>query len=65
MEVSFCKQCENMLYIYADTDEHELYHACKSCGNTEKIENKSRLIYTNNQGPKSWAVSIKNYFEHS
>ena len=29
MEVSFCKQCENMLYIYADTDEHELYHACR------------------------------------
>ena len=22
------------------------------------------MIYTNNQGPKSWAVSIKNYFEH-
>jgi len=49
MEVSFCKGCDNMLYIYADTDTNELYHACKSCGNIERIEDKSRLIYSNSQ----------------
>lgn len=31
---------------------------------SKKMNNKCKkiLIYTNNQGPKSWAVQIKNYF---
>ena len=31
---------------------------------TKKINNKCKkiMIYTNNQGPKSWAINIKNYF---
>ena len=66
MEVSFCKHCENMLYIYADTDNHELYHACKSCGNTEKIDGKSRLIYNNNQTKldKSEIINSNPYITH-
>jgi hypothetical protein len=33
---------------------------------TKKINNKCKkiMIYTNNQGPKSWAINIKNYFNN-
>jgi hypothetical protein len=33
---------------------------------TKKQQNKCShvMIYTNNQGPKEWAISIKNYFEY-
>lgn len=30
MEVKFCPECDNMLYIYAD-DQNNLYHGCKYC----------------------------------
>ena len=48
MEMSFCKCCDNMLYIHTDPDTKKLYNACKSCGNTELIEDKSQFIYSSN-----------------
>jgi len=56
-----------MLYIYANTDTQELYHACKSCGNTEKVDNKSRLIYNNNNQvklDKSEIINSNPYVTH-
>lgn len=34
--------------------------------NTKKMQNKCShvMIYTNNQGPKEWAISIQHYFEY-
>ena len=30
MEVNFCPECDNLLYIYSD-EENKLYHGCKFC----------------------------------
>ena len=30
MEVNFCPECDNLLYIYTD-ENNEIYHGCKSC----------------------------------
>jgi DNA-directed RNA polymerase subunit M/transcription elongation factor TFIIS len=66
MEVSFCKHCDNMLYLYADPDTSELQHGCKSCGNTEKLEDKSQFIYNNSQVPvdKSLVINSNPYITH-
>lgn len=30
MEVNFCPECDNILYIYTN-DDNEIYHGCKYC----------------------------------
>ena len=34
------------------------------CGKKKQKISSKLLIYTNNQGPKEWAIKIKKYFEH-
>jgi|TARA_Y100000768_G_scaffold383372_1_gene365385 DNA-directed RNA polymerase subunit M/transcription elongation factor TFIIS len=66
MEVSFCKSCENMLYIYVDS-ESKLYHGCKACGETSEIDSKTQLIYNNsNQSTmdNSELININPYVCH-
>jgi len=67
MEVSFCKSCDNMLYLYADPDTSELHYGCKSCGNSEKKEGGgTKFIYNNSQGPidKSKMINSNPYITH-
>lgn len=45
MEINFCNNCDNMTYIYSDLESNTLYNLCKSCGNKEICDNKSKCIY--------------------
>tara|TARA_B100002051_G_C16588466_1_gene561464 strand:- start:14 stop:376 length:363 start_codon:yes stop_codon:yes gene_type:complete len=47
MDVSFCKSCDNLLYLYIDDEENELYNCCKSCGSKEKLNKDLQLVYNN------------------
>tara|TARA_Y100000389_G_scaffold195079_1_gene225943 strand:+ start:622 stop:987 length:366 start_codon:yes stop_codon:yes gene_type:complete len=67
MEVSFCKDCDNMLYLYADEETSELHHVCKSCGYKGIIEQSSKFIYNNNNGTtfdKSEIIKSNPYITH-
>ena len=37
-EINFCNCCENILYLYTDSESGELYLACKVCGNKQDYE---------------------------
>lgn len=66
MEVSFCSNCENMMYIYEDS-ESKLYHGCKACGETTEIDSKTQLIYNNSNQSKmdnSELININPYISH-
>tara|TARA_B100002051_G_C16214188_1_gene382575 strand:- start:20 stop:388 length:369 start_codon:yes stop_codon:yes gene_type:complete len=47
MEINFCENCDNLLFLYSNKDENgKLYLACKKCGSSkEYVENK--CIYSN------------------
>jgi len=47
MDVSFCTDCDNMLFLYMDDEKNELYYCCKSCGNKSKRVDTTQLVYTN------------------
>ena len=47
MDVDFCSQCENLLYLYIDKQDNSLHHKCKSCGFSKKLENKNIEINNN------------------
>jgi len=66
MEVSFCKNCDNILYLYVDKDTKELFYACKACASTVKIDDKSQLIYSNSQTTldKSDTINSNPYITH-
>ena len=43
MEINFCPDCDNHLFIYSDEEKQKLYLGCKSCGkNIEYDENLSQ-----------------------
>ena len=57
------------MYVLLDTYPEFLRPSILPILNYLKYQKKSGacskiMIYTNNQGPKSWAISIKNYFEN-
>ena len=67
MDISFCKGCENMLYIHVDSETNELYNACKACGNIEKMKDMSHHIYstnTQNKIDKSEIINLNPYISH-
>jgi|TARA_Y100000389_G_C16967332_1_gene273983 DNA-directed RNA polymerase subunit M/transcription elongation factor TFIIS len=66
MDVTFCTKCENILYIFANTDEKKLYYGCKSCGNKTEMNSKSQLVYTSNQTKldKSEIINSNPYITH-
>ena len=46
MDLSFCSNCDNLMSLYSDEENKELYLACKACGERKSyIENK--CIYSN------------------
>ena len=47
MDVDFCSQCENLLYLYIDKQDKIIHHKCKSCGFSKKLENKNIEINNN------------------
>ena len=43
MDMSFCKVCDNLLYLYENEETKKLYLGCKTCGNQQ--ENHQTYIY--------------------
>lgn len=46
MEIEFCSNCDNLLFLYSDETEKKLYYACKTCG--EKQDTKVNTCIYNN-----------------
>lgn len=46
MEVNFCENCDNLLYIYSDEENKSLYLGCKVCGE-KKDYSDGKCIYSN------------------
>jgi len=46
MEVNFCDNCDNLLYIYSDEENKSLYLGCKVCGE-KKDYSDGKCIYSN------------------
>ena len=46
MDVKFCDKCENLLYLYIDSETSAITLQCKACGNTKPMED--RVVEINN-----------------
>jgi len=44
-ETHFCKQCQNMTFLYTDEDK-KLVHHCKACLYSETYSKKNNCIYS-------------------
>ena len=44
-ETHFCKQCQNMTFLYTDSDK-KLVHHCKACLSSEPYSKKNNCIYS-------------------
>jgi|TARA_B100000941_G_C28491816_1_gene548374 DNA-directed RNA polymerase subunit M/transcription elongation factor TFIIS len=66
MDVNFCENCDNILYLYKQSDGDELYYCCKSCSNQVKIEDKMKQVYTNTNDTVDISESINSnpYITH-
>ena len=54
MEVNFCPECDNLLYIYTD-ENNEIYHGCKSCKYSSlksELNTSNSLKETNSPTPR-------------
>ncbi len=40
MDVSFCDKCDNLLYLYLDSETNTMIQLCKSCGNRSPVKNQ-------------------------
>jgi DNA-directed RNA polymerase subunit M/transcription elongation factor TFIIS len=66
MDVNFCENCDNILYLYKESDGDELYYCCKSCSNKVKIQDKMKQVYTNTNDTVDISESINSnpYITH-
>lgn len=66
MEVQFCNNCENILYLHKEVDGDKLYYCCKSCNNQLEIESSIKKIYqnTNEKFDKSLVMNKNPYITH-
>ena len=66
MDVNFCENCDNILYLYKESDGDELYYCCKSCSNQVKIQDKMKQVYTNTNDTVDISESINSnpYITH-
>ena len=66
MDVTFCKDCDNMLYLYINDETDELYHCCKSCSYKSNMDTTTRLVYTDDKDVIDKSVFINNnkYITH-
>lgn len=46
MEIEFCPNCDNLLFLYSEEDEKKLYYGCKSCGEKQE-KTVNHCIYNN------------------
>lgn len=46
MDINFCKGCDNIMFIYSDTEQEKLYLGCKKCGTKQEYSN-NECIYSN------------------
>tara|TARA_Y100001958_G_C21078352_1_gene435505 strand:- start:258 stop:635 length:378 start_codon:yes stop_codon:yes gene_type:complete len=44
-EIHFCKECNNMTYLYLNEDK-DLIHYCKACESSELFNGKDNCIYS-------------------
>ena len=44
-EIHFCGECQNMTYLYLDSDKN-LIHYCKACEKREPFSGKNNCIYS-------------------
>ena len=66
MEINFCNDCDNMMFLYTDEDD-QLYHGCKACGNIEHmLPDSSKCVYNNSQLQidKSEIINTNEYITH-
>ena len=65
MEIAFCEDCDNMLYLYTD-EEKRLHNACKACGKISEVNQETRCIYNNSQlqVDKSEIINTNKYITH-
>ena len=42
MDINFCNNCNNLLYLYKN-DKNELVYCCKSCGNIQEYTRKTNI----------------------
>ena len=66
MNVSFCSDCDNLLYLYKDDDTGALYNCCKSCGSKDKLNETAMQIYTTDKSSVDKLESINHnlYVSH-
>ena len=46
MEINFCEGCDNIMFIYSDETQKNLFLGCKNCG-TKEDYSSDKSIYTN------------------
>jgi len=66
MEVTFCPNCDNLLYLYKEGDGDKLYYGCKACTNTVEVSEDIRRVYTNTNSvvDKSEVINSNPYITH-
>lgn len=47
MEINFCDNCENCMFLYSDEESQKLYLGCKAC-QTKIPYNQNKCIYSTN-----------------
>jgi DNA-directed RNA polymerase subunit M/transcription elongation factor TFIIS len=59
MNINFCDQCENILFIFKK--DNKLIYKCKNCNNVKENANVSQCIYRNdlNNEQKIQEMNIK------
>tara|TARA_B100000073_G_scaffold342156_1_gene344778 strand:- start:600 stop:965 length:366 start_codon:yes stop_codon:yes gene_type:complete len=64
MEINFCPDCDNHLFIYSDEEKQKLYLGCKSCGKRVEYE-ETKCIYNNEYEINlSETINQNQYLEH-
>ncbi len=63
-DIHFCKECNNMTYIYIQ--DEKLIHYCKACSKSEPFESDTPCIYSINVFNYDMSESINNnkYITH-
>lgn len=66
MEVNFCENCDNILYLYKESEGDDLYYCCKACSHKVKIDGKVNKVFTNTNDKIDTSESINSnpYITH-
>ena len=64
MDVQFCKQCDNLLFIYSDETDNKLYLGCKCCGGKEEYKENGCIFSNNYDINSSETINQNKFLEH-